>query len=841
MARVNHKKVRQLISQKRKTITDRQFFSSRLLAGHFEDMAVAQTRRYTHSRRVKVRLVWEPKKKEVAYTDNGLIWINAGHQLVTGKRKRIERYDIVCGLFAHELGHVLYTDFLAMQSYALSIQSGRWFPLEPLLKNHDERVNAAEILEYIKSDPKRMVAFLQLAHNINNILEDGFIESRILNRYPGVLGYSLEAARLYQYELQPTLTQLIENEPENGHIWMSIMQLILSYVKYGELKYGEEPLTDERIQVVFALLDELDRALMESSAKERWSVTNTILVRCWPYIKDFLELCEKLAEEAEATSDGSGIGGILGALLSALKGSSGEAKGDSSPIEEPPSGSPPPTSAPAKRAATAVKAAASLEVSDDSADGEENPEEAGSVPIEDSDSKDDAGDDGASSASTEGSDSKDDAGDDGASSASAEDSDSKDDTGDDGTSDDKGAESEESTPAITAPTVDADTVENGASGDAADTPDTENDEVSIGDAAEGSSSKAVSADEGGRIPLSQTDDLSSPSGGETDFDDGYAGSGYAHSADDIERLLENMAEKAVAKELETQRTSELNDLANSISYGNIHTGVHKVVHRLAEVDDDMKEQYHTIAAPLLHISKQLQRSVSQQLKDKRKGGKQTGLLMGRRLDAHALSRNDGRVFYKNALPNEAPELCVGLLLDESGSMCCAERATYARATAIILYDFCRGLGIPVMVYGHTTTYPRSDQHLDLYSYAEFDEIDGNDRYRLMDITARSDNRDGAALRFVAERLVKRPEDVKILAVVSDGQPAASGYYGTAAEEDMRGVKREYAKKGILFVAAAIGNDKENIERIYGDSFLDITDLNKLPTALTNVVKRHIRV
>lgn len=45
----------------------------------------------------------------------------------------------------------------------------------------------------------------------------------------------------------------------------------------------------------------------------------------------------------------------------------------------------------------------------------------------------------------------------------------------------------------------------------------------------------------------------------------------------------------------------------------------------------------------------------------------------------------------------------------------------------------------------------------------------------------------------------------------------------------------------LFVAAAIGNDKQNIERIYGDSFLDITDLNQLPTKLTGVVKRHIRV
>ena len=81
----------------------------------------------------------------------------------------------------------------------------------------------------------------------------------------------------------------------------------------------------------------------------------------------------------------------------------------------------------------------------------------------------------------------------------------------------------------------------------------------------------------------------------------------------------------------------------------------------------------------------------------------------------------------------------------------------------------------------------------------------------------------------------------MLILVSDGQPADAGYGGTAAEEELRGVKHEYAKKGVLFVAAAIGDDKENIERIYGDSFLDITDLNKLPVALTTVVKRYIRV
>lgn len=211
--------------------------------------------------------------------------------------------------------------------------------------------------------------------------------------------------------------------------------------------------------------------------------------------------------------------------------------------------------------------------------------------------------------------------------------------------------------------------------------------------------------------------------------------------------------------------------------------------------------------------------------------------MGRRLDAHALFRSDGKVFTKNALPSQPPGMAMGLLLDESGSMCSQDRATYARASAIILYDFCQALRVPVMVYGHTT----GKDSVELYSYSEFDAIDREDKYRLVDISARGSNRDGAALRFVAERLSHRTEELKLLILVSDGQPAHTGYYGTEAEADLRGIQQEYRRKGILFVAAAIGDDKENIERIYGDSFLDITDLNQLPVKLTQVVKRFLRV
>ena len=56
-SRVNHKLVKQRLNEKRSSISDRQFFVSRILAGHFEDMAAVQTRRYNYHRRVRVVIV----------------------------------------------------------------------------------------------------------------------------------------------------------------------------------------------------------------------------------------------------------------------------------------------------------------------------------------------------------------------------------------------------------------------------------------------------------------------------------------------------------------------------------------------------------------------------------------------------------------------------------------------------------------------------------------------------------------------------------------------------------------------------------------------------------------
>ena len=762
MARVNHKLVKQRLNEKRSKITDKQFFSSRMLAGHFEDMAAAQTRRYHYNRRVRVNLYWKPKDGFTACTDNLQIRINSGHSLVSKIKGRENRYWLVCGMFAHELGHVLYTDFLAMQTYHNYLDSYRWFPHTPDLKTANDIRNEKAFWDYVKADPKNLQMIHCISASLSNICEDGYVENRILVEFPGTLGYGLETLRdRHQTEI-PTVTELIEKEEDEGkHIFESIMQLILSYAKFGSIKYGDEPLSDERIQTVFNLINEIDVALMTRSGKERWGIVNLIMIRCWDYIQDFCEVCKERQKEAEAAGGTSSIAETLSELLQSIAGSSNEGTGNSTPVPEA-SGNSPKSATASERAKTRFEAEAN------------DSEEGDTVPQTDSENEEKSSESGSKP---------------------------------------NGALSEEGVSAG----------------------------VISGGSISGSEKQETTDSEGGRIPLKQTERLSTHVGGSTVTNKEYQREHYERAASDIERILDKMAENAACQELESERIRELNEAAQSISYGDIHDGIHIRVNRIASVDTDLVEQYDAICNPLVTISRQLQKSLVKQLKENRRGGKQTGLIMGRRLDTHSLCRNDGKVFYKNSLPQEAPELAVGLLLDESGSMHSCDRCTYARASAIILHDFCESLDIPVMIYGHSTGYYDNHEGVELYSYAEFDGFDNDDKYRLMDIGARGSNRDGAALRYVAESLVKRPEAIKLLILVSDGQPADTGYYGTAAEEDLRGIKQEYQRKGIIFVAAAIGNDKQNIERIYGDSFLDITDLNQLPTKLTNVVKRFVRV
>lgn len=302
----------------------------------------------------------------------------------------------------------------------------------------------------------------------------------------------------------------------------------------------------------------------------------------------------------------------------------------------------------------------------------------------------------------------------------------------------------------------------------------------------------------------------------------------------LKKLESELATEKVENKLENDLSKEL-----KLQAKNEGTVKYKVnVHRQKTVSDSQKIRYNILMKELTPVSKALQKRMLTVLKDRKKSATERGLYMGTRLDSTAYARTDLKVFTKRNRPNDELSLAVALLIDESGSMC-GEKIKRARQTALIVYDFCSALDIPVAIYGHSTSGYQDD--VDMYAYADYDSVDGNDKYRLTEISDRGCNRDGAAIRFVIKRLEKRSETKRLFIIISDGQPyAEGGYYGKTAFDDLHAVKKEYERKGIIFFTAAIDSDKEAIKRCYGErSFLDLSDLNKLPLAITKLIAKHI--
>ena len=303
---------------------------------------------------------------------------------------------------------------------------------------------------------------------------------------------------------------------------------------------------------------------------------------------------------------------------------------------------------------------------------------------------------------------------------------------------------------------------------------------------------------------------------------------------ELENILNGFAEKKVFSALEDSLSDSLIDEAKQIDYGNIHKNAHVNIHRQKYLNGNEVELYNKAMLELRPVSKMLKKSVLNVIKQRQRGFTERGLYMGNRLDHTAFYRNDGKIFTKRNRPNDEIELAVGVLVDMLGSMS-GERIRMAQAMALIVHDFCQSLHIPVTVYGHDS----SGRDVDLYSFVEFDSVDGRDKYRIMNMRAGGCNRDGCAVRYVAEKLMKRNEATKLFIIVSDGQPAANEYCGTGAEQDLRNIRKEYVAKGITFIAAAIGSDKEAIKRCYGEQcFLDITDLKQFPITITKLIAKY---
>jgi len=283
----------------------------------------------------------------------------------------------------------------------------------------------------------------------------------------------------------------------------------------------------------------------------------------------------------------------------------------------------------------------------------------------------------------------------------------------------------------------------------------------------------------------------------------------------------------------------LNREFREVASASVHRGVKLVVHR-PDFERAHIEEYARLSRDLIPVVREIARKTLPLLEQEPIPEFSRNQVYGSKFQADGVVYRDYRTFAKKRSPSDSPSLIVGLRIDESASMSAFGRLDAAKRAVIAVVEFCRRCKIPVSVYGDTADASRLEQ-MSVFAYLDDRKPDVGDRYRLMNIRARSNNRDGLALRLLADRLAKSTRTTKLLISLSDGQPKAMpDYTGEFAQEDMRRTLAEFERKGVSFLAAAIGQDKDVICRIYGiGRFLDITDLNELPAQLVGIVARYL--
>lgn len=217
--------------------------------------------------------------------------------------------------------------------------------------------------------------------------------------------------------------------------------------------------------------------------------------------------------------------------------------------------------------------------------------------------------------------------------------------------------------------------------------------------------------------------------------------------------------------------------------------------------------------------------------------RRTGLMKGR-LSSNLLTMavdERPRPFYRKNSPSEKLDAVFGLLVDGSASM--MDKLDETKEAVLLFHDVLRQLSVrhEISSYYEDADNATKDVQPNVFNLMHtFEDIQKDDGMTILSFETNEDNRDGFAIRWMADRLVRRMEKHKFLLVFSDGEPSAFGYDRNGIL-DTREAVLEAEKRGVsvihLFLSSENPSDDQRalFSMMFGnksaasDSVEDFTD------------------
>lgn len=775
--------IKEIISAKKllmNSFSEEEFWKLKSVNNYFTKLSRNVTSKYKSIKPVFTQFVLDDSENaDVAYTDDLNTVINPINSMFEGYNRK-ERFALCVGLQAHECGHILFTNFKV---------------LKEVFQKRDMSLldfsNCSKEFEEWSQKYERI--FLKLLKDCSNIVEDPYVEYRIVKQYQGSFKTGIDSLReLLSDDLNKSYNKYLSEKDTGETISFDFRNLLLMQARKclpEELKFEDEWI---EVQELFNNLYKYPYP----NTIERLNITLQMLdILFDKYIKE--QFTPKPPKKVSAANNSSNDENNNS---SNTENSEENSSDDNSSEDE--------TSEPSENEDLSDTEKSDLGQSNDTEDDGSNELDLSNLDklseLMDNETFDDteiSEDSKMSSDSNNG----------------EFDSDNADDT-------------EEADFEVTDENTTVDDESNNS----------EFDDFDLEQAIEDMLDKLS---ENSAMPTDMEDDKMSDSEGvEGDEDD------YNSSFDDLEKAesQKNNPDEVLDDMLDTSLKNDFDEIEHKetlldiLEYSeNCNAGYDYEEIDIDCIDEDAYiADKETIKLPAKIAANKIRDKVFQ----KKKSHKNNRQLKGSKVDVKAFAQrnneSDLAIFSNHSKPNKMPHMCISTVVDCSGSMC-GSRIAAARRMALLVENFATQLQIPCSCIGHSTDgYCFSKENVEIYKVFDFNHSKQEVK-KISELSAKNNNRDGFAFRYALNKIKKRPEPFKVIIIISDGLPAAQMYFGKVGKTDIQNFLMEAKKSGISVLSFNIGSDQKALEDIYGD-IVDCSNLDDAPKNIAEALCKESR-
>lgn len=309
---------------------------------------------------------------------------------------------------------------------------------------------------------------------------------------------------------------------------------------------------------------------------------------------------------------------------------------------------------------------------------------------------------------------------------------------------------------------------------------------------------------------------------------------YDVSSDDIKEALAEISssigkeKKKSSKKEQEKDTSPIPDFDikgsfESVSCINKRIDVTEAACKKYEYDRIVSEHRGTINACVKYLQELFRDSLDDTVRH----------TSGKYNIIRAETASSARIFDKRRIPDNTKP-AVMIVIDKSGSTS-GEKIKTEQETAIILAEIFGKLDIPLYIMSFYVNLRNNVVHEHYITWKN----NRTTRLGLMKLSSAGCNLDGYSIRYAGKILQKRPENKKIMFILSDGTPSCSIY-----ETRENGIKdttnaiRE-ARRICDVCGFGVGSGLETMQQMYGNGFIMVDELDKLTSVLIKKLKQII--